>query len=390
MARIIDPIRDSEWDRIFASLPDRAFFLKSCWARVLNESYGYKPLYFVDDRKTSRSGAMRWDELHSGGELGAKQESGAAPPCIIPVMEVDSFLTGKRGVSLPFTDYCEPVAPDANSFRTLLDEVLRHGKESGWKYLELRGGESLLGGECRFSFSGEDGMEAAVLTAHSRKAGAVPHKTYLRHILQIQRTEEEQFRLLKPSIRRNIRTAQRSGVRVAISDLASDLREYYKLHCLTRKRHGVPPQPWSFFKSMHRNVISAGKGFIVLGRYQGQAIAGAVYFHSGKQGIYKFGASDKQYQHLRANNLVMWKAIRWFLENEFKELSLGRTDPENAGLLSFKKGWGTSEECLPYSRYYMGIKATHVRRKALSELSFSLLPSPVLRLLGRFLYKHVG
>jgi len=45
----------------------------------------------------------------------------------------------------------------------------------------------------------------------------------------------------------------------------------------------------------------------VLASLNGKNIAGVICFHFGDRVIYKYGASDKDYQHLRVNNLVMWK-----------------------------------------------------------------------------------
>ena len=48
-------------------------------------------------------------------------------------MEVKSVLTGLRGVSLPFTDYCDPIAKEDNQFEGLLDSVIEFGKRRRWK-----------------------------------------------------------------------------------------------------------------------------------------------------------------------------------------------------------------------------------------------------------------
>jgi hypothetical protein len=354
---IIDPIAHPGWDTLIGSMPEHSFFHSSNWAAVLKESYSYRPLYFTRSE-------------------GAKQ---AKPSVVIPVMEVDSSLTGKRGVSIPFTDYCEPIASDEGGFASMFDEVLQYGRRAGWKYVELRGGEKHFN-------------------------GAAPYRTFLRHVLKIHGGDEKLFQQASGATRRNIRTAKNSGIRVAVSDLESDLREYYRLHCLTRKRHGVPPQPWGFFRAIFGNAISKGKGFTVLGRHEGRAVAGAVYLHSGKKGIYKFGASDLRYQHLRANNLVMWEAIRWFSGNGFEELCFGRTEPENAGLVRFKTGWGTRKENLFYYRYDLnrslfmqdspqtGSSCNRVFKTSGNPESriFKALPIPFLRLAGSLLYRHVG
>jgi hypothetical protein len=289
---IIDPVDYPRWNELIASCRGSSFFHSSNWAAVLMESYSYRPLYFA------RRQGVEISEL-------------------VPVMEANSFLTGKRGISLPFTDICEPIVQDEASFSSIFDEILRYGKKAGWKYLELRGGTKQLG-------------------------GAVPYISCVRHVL---------------------------------------------------KRHGVPPQPRSFFKSIYRNVISKDKGFTVLATLQGLPISGAVYFHSNGKAIYKFGASDLRYQHLRPANLVMWEAIRWFSNNGFSELCFGRSEPENAGLIHFKSGWGAQEAPLHYYRYDLKKSAFEKGSSAMNRVSeriFRGLPVSLLRLAGELLYRHVG
>ena len=346
MNSIINPIDHPGWDTLIGAMPEHSFFLTSNWARVLNESYSYRPLYFTRSERPTP----------------------AKPSMVIPVMELDSFLTGKRGVSIPFTDYCEPIAPNDDGFSSMFDEVLQYGRRAGWKYLELRGGAKHLN-------------------------GAAPYRTYLRHVLKIDGDDAKLFQDASADRRRNIRTAKKLGISVVLSDLESDLREYYRLHCLTRNRQGVPPQPYRFFKAIHRNAISKGKGFTVLGRHEGLAVAGAVYLHSGKKGIYKYSASDLRYRRLRANNLVMWEAIRWFSRNGFEELCFGRTEPENTGLAMFKTGWGAKTSEIHYYRYDLRRSAfvegsSEVNR--LSERVFRALPAALLWAAGELLYTHMG
>lgn len=343
---IINPIAHPGWDTLIGAMPEHSFFLTSNWARVLNESYSYRPLYFT----------------RSEGPKPAKLS------VVIPVMEVDSFFTGKRGVSIPFSDYCEPIAPDDGGFSSMFDEVLRYGRRAGWKYLDLRGGAKHLN-------------------------GVAPYRTYLRHVLKIHGDDAKLFQEASAGKRRDIRTAKKSGIRVAVSDLESDLREYYRLHCLTRNRQGAPPQPYKFFRAIHRNAISKGRGFTVLGRHEGQAVAGAVYLHSGKKGIYKFGASDMRYKHLLANNLVMWEAIRWFSRNGFEELCFGRTEPANTGLAMFKTRWGAKASEIHYYRYDLRRSAfvegaSEMNR--ISERVFRALPAALFRAAGALLYPHIG
>ena len=79
-----DPLQDSSWDSRLAAHPSGSFFQGSAWARVLQDTYGHRPIYFC------RLADQELVEL-------------------LPVMEVTSRWTGRRGVSLPFTDFCPPL-----------------------------------------------------------------------------------------------------------------------------------------------------------------------------------------------------------------------------------------------------------------------------------------
>src|SRR3989442_10793821 len=82
-ARLINPLCDSDWDCLVASHPDASFFHSAAWAKVLNKTYGHAPFYL---------------HFTQHGETVA----------LMPMMEVRSPLTGRRGVCLPFTDSCDP------------------------------------------------------------------------------------------------------------------------------------------------------------------------------------------------------------------------------------------------------------------------------------------
>jgi hypothetical protein len=96
---------------------------------------------------------------------------------------------------------------------------------------------------------------------------------------------------------------------------------------------------------------------------------------------------------LRANNLVIWEAVRWFAEKDFQELHFGRTDLDHEGLRRFKNGWGTTETRIQYLRYNLKdqvFQAAADKKANLSERLFRLLPLPLADKLGTRLYRHAG
>lgn len=155
----------------------------------------------------------------------------------------------------------------------------------------------------------------------------------------------------------------------------------------------MPPQPHRFFRNIFKYVIAAGKGKVILAQHDGQYIAGCVYFHFKDKAIYKFGASDMAYQHLRPNDLVMWEAIRWYADHGYRSFCFGRTALDNEGLRRFKSDWGTKERTINYYRYDLK-KDNYVTAEATVKPShkriFQRLPVPALKLFGSMLYKHMG
>lgn len=340
---IINPLHHPRWDSLLEQNPQASFFHTAAWARVLAESYRYEPLYFTQFDQTGLS-------------------------AVVPVMEVRSVLTGRRGVSLPFSDYCQAILPSGPRAREVMNAILAYGKRARWKYFELRSGRSF------------------VVDVH-------PSTCFYRHVLDLTPGSDALLKKMKENTRRNIRKAQKQGVEVARHTSHEALQAFYRLNCLTRKRHGLPPQPLSFFNKFYEHVIAANKGFIVLATHEGETIAAAVFVHFNGQAVYKYGASDLRFQQLRANNLVMWEAISWYAGQGYSQFCFGRSEPENKGLLQFKNSWGAEEEILEYYRYDLA-RETFVRQasSAASRFNgiFSRMPVPVLNAVGNVLYKHMG
>lgn len=341
--RWINPLEYSDWDGQLAEQnhSERSFFHNSAWANVLAETYGYKPFYFVTD------------------ELGAIHS-------LLPLMEVDSMLTGRRAIALPFTDNCAPLCATKIGFKELFRNAIELGKLRGWNYLEFRGGQKLF-------------------------AGMPSSLSFFGHSLDIPQDENVFFGQLKSSVRRAIRKAEKSGVRVEISRDLDTVKNFYSLHCRARKKHGLPPQPFSFFKCIQKHILAKKLGIVALARLEKMPIAGSVFFFDGGSAIYKFGASDEAFQHLRGNNLVFWEAIRWLSKCGVKKLDLGRTSIVNEGLRRFKSGWNTEERKIEYFRFSLQQKkfvSTKDESSGWHTGFFRTLPLFASRMIGRVLYRH--
>jgi hypothetical protein len=342
MIRIVNPLEHHDWNKALLSYPGASFFHTSTWAKVLQKSYHFKPLYLT---------------MGGNGKM-----------AILPVMEVNSSLTGKRGVSLPFTDYCEPIVSNDDQFEGIFNYVSDYGKKKGWRYIEMRGGHKFL-----------DKHE--------------PSECYFGHTLDLAESIKNIVSNFRGSTKRNIKRAKRAGVNCVIVNSLNSINEFYHLNSLTRRDHGLPTQPYYFFKNIYEEIISKRMGFISLATYKGTAIAGNVYFYFGENVVFKYGARDKIYHDLRPNNLVMWEAIKWCYEKGYKNLCFGKTEFDNDGLRQYKSGWGTKEYIIKYFKYDF-LKDSFVKNppkmSAFQHKIFKKLPISISSVIGNLLYKHMG
>src|SRR5436853_5588395 len=114
MTYCIEPLSDPRWD-VFLSQHSRAsVFHSSTWLAALSRTYGYKPVAFT----TSPSG----HDLKNA----------------VVFCRVESWLTGRRLVSLPFSDHCEPLVRSQEDLGSLLSGPKRDVTASKWNYIEIR------------------------------------------------------------------------------------------------------------------------------------------------------------------------------------------------------------------------------------------------------------
>lgn len=344
--QLIDPVADErQWDALLSDFPDATFFHTSAWASTLVGAYSFKPFYYV------------WFDKEK-------------PSAIIPVMQTRTLRGKRRGVSLPFSDSSEPLLNKTCDFRAAFERLVQIGRENRWNFIEIRGGKRFFGAESAF-------------------------QTIYSHDIDLRRDEKTIFKSFRDSTQRNIRAAERSGIEIVHSTSLDAQKNFCRLNYLTRREHGLPPQPWSFFHHLWSAALKQEKGFIIGVFYHGKAIAASLYLISGKKAIYKYGASDRRYQHLRPSNLVMWEGLKQCREKGCISLNLGRTETQHEGLLRFKRGFGCEETTVNYYRYdllsnrFVGEPDTGATN-GLSSRIMTRLPLFILRFVGNVLYKYAG
>ncbi len=299
----INPLEDSRWTRLVERHPSASVFHSLSWLRALGRTYGYEAIaYTTAEIKQELTNALLF-------------------------FRVKSWLTGNRLVSLPFSDHCEPLVRGLQELQELLvgpQEELNHGI---WKYVEIR--------PRTLAFS--EGLEKEV-------------EEYFLHTLDLRPKLEAIYNgFHKDSIRRKIRRAEREGLTIESGNNEQLLAEFFRLHLITRRRHSLPPQPKDWFSNLLESFQD--RAIIRLARKDNIPVAAVLTLEHNKSIVYKYGCSDVRFHNTGAMPFLFWDMIRDASHRGFEQIDLGRTAPDNAGLLTFKDRWGATRERLIYARY---------------------------------------
>ena len=342
--RPIDPLSDPRWLPFLDATAGATVFHHPAWIAPLMEAYGYR-----------------------AASLGCFEDETLVG--VLPMLEIRSRLTGRRAVALPFSDYGGSVAVDDQVHGILLDAALARGRERGWAYVEMR---------------------SAVQHAHARESGV-----FKRHQLVLGTDPERLYKMFdKSQTQRGLGKFQKSGAIIERSAGREALRSFMALNYLTRRKHGLPPQPDRFFDGVQNHVLDKGLGFVSLARREGKLLAACVFMMYKDTVYYKYGASDDEGLAHRPNHGIMWDAMRWGIAKGYRTLDFGRSDLDGEGLIKFKRGWGTTETDITYAHVGVaGVPAPgSVGGGFLERVKpvIQRVPVPLLKVIGRVLYEHVG
>jgi CelD/BcsL family acetyltransferase involved in cellulose biosynthesis len=343
----LDPLADPRWQRLVDAASGPTVFAHPAWLELIGGHYRY--------------GMTAHAVLDDDGELVLG----------LPLARIQSRLTGRRLVALPFTDACPPVrrrdaAEDAGADAALMRALAAERRESG------------LDMEIRAPLPELPGVHVA--------------SRFLTHRLALEPEADAVLaRASKSQIRRGIKKAVREGVTTRVRTDRAALEEFYALHLRTRRRQGVPIQPKRFILGFER-LFARGLGQVVTSHHDGRTLSAAVFLNHGDTVVYKYGASDERFLALRPNNLLFADAIRAACAAGYSTLDFGRTDTDNEGLAAFKRSWGAEEEPLSYTSLAERPRpqeSNGLAHRALAEL---IRRGPVRtgQVIGTALYRHVG
>lgn len=341
----IDPLEDVRWDHFLSKHRKASVFHTSAWLRALKHTYEYKPSVLT----TCEPG----QDLTNGQVF----------------CRINSRLTGRRLVSLPFSDHCEPLGSSAEETEHLLTSLENISVNENCRYAEIR--------------PVSDGLPVPL--------GFGKAKVFWLHKIDLRPGLDELFRSFHNNcVQRKIRRAERENLSYEEGRSERLLQQFYHLLLLTRRRHCLPPQPLNWF----RNLIGflGERMTILVATKEGCPVASILTLCYKDTLVYKYGCSDATSNQCGGMPFLFWRAIQEAKENGLQEFDLGRTDCDNSGLVDYKDRWGSSRSILTYWRNPAQNpekpRAAWTMRVAKHMLTY--MPDSLLATAGRLIYRHVG
>lgn len=343
----LSPLLDPRWEEFLCEAPRASIFHSVGWLQALLQTYGYSPVVFTTTPPNR--------PLENGTVFAI----------------VKSWLIRPRLVSLPFSDHVDPLVDGENSLAELLARLQEEDCNRRWKKIELR--------------------PTAVRTRHSHWLPFCDGSSFVLQKVDLRPGLEEVFsRFHRDSIRRKIRKAERSNVVQEVGQSERLLREFFALHIMTRRRKSLPPPPLAWF----RNILACvgEKARIRVASKDGRPIAAILTLRFKETAVYKYGCTDSRFHNLGAMPFLLWKAMEEEYHSGAKEFDLGRSEPQNFGLIRFKEKFGAERSAVTYKVFpeERHSSAGQDWRLTWAKRLFHLLPEKALVYAGSQIYPHIG
>lgn len=296
----VDPRNHPLWSMLVSQAPSSVFHSPS-WMRVLSDTYGWEPSAYValDDRGVPQAG--------------------------LPFCRISDML-GERIVALPFSDYCDPLVNDMNSWHVLMDHALSEHCPVTLRCLH----NSLPLSDERFSLA----------------------KQAKWHGLDLRPELLALWKGIDDSTHRAIRKSQREGLVVRLAESEEELRTFFEMHLRIRKyKYGLLAQPYGFFQNIWRQFVEANNGFLLVALSGGKMVAGDFFLVWKDTLYYKFNASLPGDLSHRPNDLLIWEGIQLAKARGLASLDLGLSDMDQEGLIRYKRKFGSAEKTIAFLRH---------------------------------------
>ena len=343
----LSPTEMAEWDRFVARHRSGSLFHTSRWQHFLETAFPHM----------------------TGHVLAIKDTQSGRITAELPVYEVRSWILGTRLISVPFANWCQPLASDPTQLAALLQGVEEH----------LR------------STSARSAKIALKQPVPALDQKWVQESSWVHHWIDLDLRPEDLFqRFSRTAVRQLVRKAERNGIFVTRDDRSKkELRHFHRLLARSRCRLGLPPIPYRVLAA-RREAVAPDSQALLLARVDSTLLGGVTLLFDKGECHLEFAGQAEGTNRTGVMQLLYWRAINMAYDVGCRCFSFGRTARDQTGLVVYKRRWSTQEEelpCLYLTRNSQGPQLQNSARPFLRRF-IQQAPVSVSQIVGAYLYRH--
>lgn len=161
--------------------------------------------------------------------------------------------------------------------------------------------------------------------------------------LDLVQSEEKIWSDFAHKVRKNVKTAQKSGVEILQIDNEEKLEDFFRIYTCTMSRRSANSNyffPVSFFE----NIVKFLKGnFLFFYALHDEKVISAELALTSAETVYSFlGGTDSDFFQLRPNDLIKFEIIKWAKAAGKKRFVLGGGFQPNDGIFRYKLSFAPS------------------------------------------------
>jgi len=297
----------ARWDEFVRRHPHGSPFHLQAWRNVIEEAFGYKPMYLLAERDGSIEG-------------------------VLPLFLVSNVLIRKALISSPFAVYGGILANSRDAAVRLYGEAKLRAEALGVEYVELR-------------------------NAYPEQCVSEPNVA--RYVTFTQRITPSQDALLE-AIPRKTRYMVRKSLKHGFAcKVTQDPGAFQEIYSENLRRLGTPSFPPRYFQALLKHFGNS----VDIREYhlEGKVVAAVLSFYFRDQILPYYGAALQEYNAFAPSNYMYFDLMRWGGQNGYHLFDFGRSKL-GSGSYEFKAHWGMEERPLPY-------ELLPIRRKTLPNYS---------------------
>ena len=349
--RQVNPLEDKRWDNYISEHPLSSIYHHSHWKLLIESTFKNLRPYYI---------AL----FDNQGEIKG----------VLPSFISNKVYSSTHIISLPLACHCDPLFYSDDAMYQTLNTLIKKLEMEGIKFIEIRSSRNHQ------------------VIEDLRFRGL---KYYCTHILKIDKDLMDIKKSFnKSSVQRRITQSLNFDLSLTLGRNTSDVKIFYHLESLNRRKIGLPPLPFNFFKNMWEIFYPKGLISLLLVKHKGQHISGIILLKYKNYVYYEYAAADPSFLNLHPNHFAIWKAIQLARQEGYTYFDFGRTSIDNKGLMSFKKRWGTEERTL-YYYYFPSLHSISAESRESLKFKFTKsickkMPIKGLQIFGNIAYNYLA